>query len=179
MQYPTLAAVTASSRCNLKAITDVIVNGHQAKALIDSGSSLSCIDPSLVHKLKLSVQPESKEVSMASLEHQSKIGGSRLVKLGIQDQKYNDVHLFIMNKLCTDIILGQDFLEQYKSVEIAFGGSEPTFHVCSLKAMNVPPPSSFRNLTPDCKPVAVKSRRYTADDSKFIETETKNPYQME
>ena len=31
----------------------------------------------------------------------------------------------------------------------------------------------FRNLTPDCKPVAVKSRRYTADDSKYIETETK------
>ena len=97
MQYPTLAAVAASSGCNLKAITDVIVNGHQAKALTDSGSSLSCIDPSLVHKLKLSVQPESKEVSMASLEHQSKIEGSCLVKLGIQDQKYNDVHLFIMN----------------------------------------------------------------------------------
>ena len=85
MQYPTLAAVTASSWCNLNAITDVIVNGLQAEALIDSGSSLSCIDPSLVHKLKLSVQPESKEVSMASLEHQSKIEGSCLVKLGIQD----------------------------------------------------------------------------------------------
>ena len=174
MQYPTLAAVTASSGRNLKAITDVIVNGHQAKALIDSGSSLSCIDPSLVHKLKLSVQPESKEVSMASLEHQSKIEDSCLVKLGIQDQKYNDVHLFIMNKLCTDIILGQDFLKQYKSVEITFGGSEPTLHAYALKAMNVPPPSLFQNLTPDCKPVAIKSRRYTADDSKFIETETKN-----
>ena len=78
-----------------------------------------------------------------------------------------------MNKLCTDIILGQDFLKQYKSVEITFGGSEPTLHVCALKAMNVPQPSLFQNLTPDCKPVAVKSRRYTADDSKFIETETK------
>ena len=78
-----------------------------------------------------------------------------------------------MNKLCTDIILGQDFLKQYKSVEITFGGSKPTLHVCALKAMNVPSPSLFRNLTPDCKPVAVKSRRYTADDSKFIETETK------
>ena len=78
-----------------------------------------------------------------------------------------------MNKLSTDIILGQDFLKQYKSAEITFGGSEPTLHVCALKAMNVPPPSLFRNLTLDCKPVAVKSRRYTADDSKFIETETK------
>ena len=33
-----------------------------------------------------------------------------------------------MNKLCTDITLGQDFLKQYKSVEITFGGSEPTFN---------------------------------------------------
>ena len=69
--------------------------------------------------------------------------------------------------------MDQDFLKQYKSVEITFGGSEPTLHVCALKAMNVPPPSLFQNLTPDCKPVAIKSRRYTADDSKFIETETK------
>ena len=68
----------------------------------------------------------------------------------------------------------KNFLKQYKSVEITSGGSEPTLHVCALKAMNVPPPSLFRNLTPDCKPVAVKSGRYTADDSKFIETETKN-----
>eukprot|EP00794_Sanderia_malayensis_P014594 gene14594-16102_t len=59
MLQPTLAAVTASSGC--KAITDVIVNGHQVNALIDSGSSLSCIDPSLVHKLELSVHPESKK----------------------------------------------------------------------------------------------------------------------
>ena len=59
-----------------------------------------------MHRLELSVQPESKKVSMASLEHQSKIEGSCLLKFGIQDQKYNDVHLFIMNKLCTDIILG-------------------------------------------------------------------------
>ena len=59
------------------------------------------------------------------------------------------------------------------SVEITFGGPEPTLHVCGLKAMNVPPPSFLQNLTLDCKPVGIKSRKYTTDDSKFIEAETR------
>ena len=41
-----------------------------------------------------------------------------------------------------------------------------------MTAMDVKPPSLFSNLTPDCKPIAVKSRRYTSSDVKLIESET-------
>ncbi|XP_038652364.1 uncharacterized protein LOC119965671 [Scyliorhinus canicula] len=43
--------------------------------------------------------------------------------------------------------------------------------VCSLASLKVDPPSLFANLTPDCKPVATRSRRYSAQDRSFIRSE--------
>ena len=42
---------------------------------------------------------------------------------------------------------------------------------CSLSTLTIPPPLLFANLTPDCKPVATKSRRYSAGDRAFIQSE--------
>ncbi|XP_059843069.1 uncharacterized protein LOC132403623 [Hypanus sabinus] len=42
---------------------------------------------------------------------------------------------------------------------------------CSLSTLKIPPPPLFANLTPDCKPVATKSRRYSAGDRAFIRSE--------
>ncbi|XP_059827450.1 uncharacterized protein LOC132395170 [Hypanus sabinus] len=42
---------------------------------------------------------------------------------------------------------------------------------CSLSTLKIPPPPLFANLTPDCKPVATKSRRYSAGDRAFIQSE--------
>ena len=38
--------------------------------------------------------------------------------------------------------------------------------------MNVSPPPLFKNLTPDCKPIAIKSKRKSVSDAKFIHNET-------
>ena len=106
---------------------------------------------------------------MPSLERQYKTECSCLVNLIIQDKNFTNVPLFLMKRLCAGIILGQDLLDQYKSAEITFGGPEPTLHVCGLKTMNVQPPCSlFQNLTPDCKLIAIKSRRYNTDNCKFF-----------
>ena len=63
-------------------------------------------------------------------------------------------------------------MRKHKSVEFDFGGDEPPLHICGMTAMDVKPRSLFSNLTLDCKPIAVKSRRYTSSDDKFIESET-------
>ncbi|XP_062891719.1 uncharacterized protein LOC134339275 [Mobula hypostoma] len=42
---------------------------------------------------------------------------------------------------------------------------------CGLSTLRIPPPPLFANLTPDCKPVAIKSRRYSAGDRAFIKSE--------
>jgi hypothetical protein len=58
-----------------------------------------------------------------------------------------------------DIILGQDFQKEHKSVIIEYGGSKPELMipkstpVCALSAASVEEPSLFANLRPDCKPI--------------------------
>jgi len=86
--------------------------------------------------------------------------------------------------LCAAVLLGLDFQSHLQSVTLQYNGplppltdsnrqylncpSRPTFN---LSTLNVPPPSLFANLTPDCKPVATKSRRYSTEDRSFIRTE--------
>ena len=52
-----------------------------------------------------------------------------------------------------------------------FKGEKPTFSVCGLTAAKVEPPALFENLTPDCRPVATKSRRFTKPEELFIDSE--------
>ena len=41
-----------------------------------------------------------------------------------------------------------------------------------LKSIKTEPPTPCSNLTPDCKPIAIKSRKYSQEDWIFIEKET-------
>ena len=41
-----------------------------------------------------------------------------------------------------------------------------------LKSIKTEPPTPFSILTPDCKPIAIKSRKYSQEDRIFIEKET-------
>ena len=72
-----------------------------------------------------------------------------------------------------DVILAHDVLHEHKSVEIPFGGSDHLLTVCSLATMPLPLPALFGNLTPGCRPVAIKSRRHTVPDDKFIKSEVR------
>ena len=76
-----------------------------------------------------------------------------------------------MKNLCSDVIIGHDFLELHSSLKISFGGPKPTLNICGLLAGNVQYPSLFNNLSPDCKPIAIKSRKYSSEDKYFIKKE--------
>ena len=63
---PTLFAIPAAFPQNLShAATQVTVNGHPVKALIDSFSSDSFIRPTVAQRLYLAVCSTSKAISMA------------------------------------------------------------------------------------------------------------------
>ena len=134
---------------------------------MDSGSTHSFIRPLVVRKFNLSVQQTSGEIC-----RKSKIQGSCDIRFFLQDHCYKDVPLSILDNPCEEVILGQDFMRKHTSVEFDFGGDKPPLHICGMTTVDVKPPSLFSNLTPDCTPIAVKSRRYTSSDAKFIESET-------
>ena len=69
------------------------------------------------------------------------------------------------------MLLGQDFQRLHESVTLNYGGSLPPIVICGLTAMKIDPPELFAHLSSDCKPIATRSRRYSAEDRAFIERE--------
>ena len=70
-----------------------------------------------------------------------------------------------------DVILGLNFQKQHKAVTLKFEGKKPPLLICGLSRLNVSPPSLFGSLSPNCKPIASKSCRYSKEDQLFIEME--------
>ena len=82
--------------------------------------------------------------------------------------------LYVLENLCAQVILGQDFLVRNQKVVFNFGGYRPALIVSSigsLTSMKVEPPRLFEHLTSNCKPVAVRSRKHTPENKRFIRDE--------
>ena len=124
-------------------------------------------------KLKLEILPVSTpiSVSMADSSCSSPVVGKCVVNLKYLDNEYTNAPLFVMDNLCTELIIGQDILNQHDSLKIYFGGKKPVLTVCGLANLNDTPSSLYSNIDPACKPIAVKYRRYNHLDKEFIDAE--------
>ncbi|XP_072395075.1 uncharacterized protein [Diabrotica undecimpunctata] len=118
-------------------------------------------------------KPCIQTVSMASLSHTSEVKGVTTQNIKIGDHSYDNINLLIVKNLCADIIIGHDVLSNHSSLEFEFGGPKEVFKVCSVVEASVPAVPLFCNLTSNCKPIAVKSRRHSAEDQIFIKNEIK------
>ena len=152
---------------------NVKIKNYKTKALVDSGSTFSFISKNLVQLLNLDIIPAKGEVSMANSTPSTKLEGKCLINFCLQNREYENVEVYVLDKLCADIILGQDFMGKHESVTFKFDGKEPALHVCALTAMDITPPTLFEHLTNDCKPIAVKSRKQSTDNNTFITEETR------
>jgi len=76
-----------------------------------------------------------------------------------------------MNGLLWDVILGHEFLKLHESVQFNFGGPEQSLQLGILEPLKCQNPARlFEHMTPDCHPIAAKSRNYSKADQEFIET---------
>ena len=124
-----------------------------------------------MEQLDLPVIKTSVQVSMASQSHSNSVSGYCVSGISISDRLYKQVKLFVLENLCTDIILGLDFQMVHQYVQFNFGGKEPPMNVCLLEMSGITPPSLFPKLSPDCQPIATKSRKYSSADKSFIKQE--------
>ena len=114
---------------------------------------------------------------MASSYLATETNGLCCTDIDLNNNHYKSVNLKVMKNLCCDVILGQDFQRQHKSVQIMYGGPKPDLVIrgeelhCALAAASLESPSLFGNLNPKCKPIATKSRKFGKDDREFIEHE--------
>lgn len=164
------AAILASVSSVSAAIVPVRLGRNAVDALVDTGSSKSFVRFEVAKDAGLQISPASGAITLASTTH-AEIRGSCMADLTINGKEYKDVSLFILDALCTPLLLGHDFLKRHQTVSVDFGGDQPPLEVCGLVAMDINPPTLFGNLSSDCQPVQVKSRRYTEAEQKFITDE--------
>ena len=61
--------------------------------------------------------------------------------------------------------------------DITYGESKPPITFAALTCMKTEPPELFAHLTPDCHPIATKSRKYFQNDGNFIRDEVQRSYE--
>ncbi|KRX56697.1 hypothetical protein T09_15461 [Trichinella sp. T9] len=170
----TLASVGSTFPHSLaKAVVKILLCGKEINCLIDTGSSESFIHPEIVKRLGLKTIQSSEPVSMASSALSIKALGCITVDLKVQDRLYKSFRLRVLPHLCADVILGQDFHRMHESVTLNYGGNLPPLIICGLATLRVDPPRLFAHLSPDCRPIATTSRKFSAEDTNFIRNEVR------
>ena len=158
-----------------QSMTDVEINKQSVQGVADSASSYSFIHPNCAKSLGLIMTPTNNKpkISMASKSLTAEVQGYCEIQLKVKDRTYDNFKLFILPNLCTNLILGLDFLSLHESITMKYGGSQPPLTVCGLSTLKVEPPALFSNLTPNCRPIADKSRNYSQEDREFIDGEVR------
>jgi len=171
INQPSIASMIDNVPSSLSKSSGVVrVCGREVRVLFDSCSSESFIHLRLVSSLKLKVRP-SKTISMAASAFSTEVKGRTCVNIRSQGQDYTGVRLGVLDHLCCDILLGTDFQAQHSSVDFKFGGNNTTLTACGFTTLRTKSPTPFKNLTADCHPVAVESRKYSQEDRAFINEE--------
>ena len=161
----------AAPNCLSRSVTNITVNGIELQALIDTGSSGSFVSSEVVSANKWKLIPDDSVITMASTAHSCSTSGYCCVSIQHKDVVYELFKLRVLPNLCADVLLGHDFLSLHDKIEIPFGGRRGVLTVCGLSPVNLTSPSLFTNLSPDCKPIATKSRRHSPEDEQFIISE--------
>ena len=91
--------------------------------------------------------------------------------INLQIHVRKNVEVLIIKNLCADFLIGQDLLKNHSSIEIEFKGKKPPLRLCSVAAALVTLVSLFSILTPDFRPIVIKSICQTEEDRKFIAAE--------
>ena len=167
---------TSSSQPNhplSHSMQSVEINSHSVTCVADSASSSSFIHPQCAEELGLTLIPihHKYEVGMASDSLKATSTSYCIVQLKVNNRLYENFKIFVLPNLCTNLILGLDFLAKHKYVALQYGGNEPPINLCGFSKLKIKPKSLFANLPPQCKPIADSRRRYSKEDSEFISSE--------
>ncbi|KAA3673814.1 uncharacterized protein DEA37_0014465, partial [Paragonimus westermani] len=117
-----------------KAVVQITVNGISLNAIIDTGSSDSYICSDIAYKHCWHIYPSNFAISLAYTTYTSVTQGHCLVTVDYRGNRYSSVKLSLLPNLCSDVLLGHDFVKQHQHILISFDGSKPPFSLCSLTA---------------------------------------------
>ena len=147
--------------------------------MLDSGSIRTFINKAIAQLLNLYIIPKSRTISLANPKHRATIIGEVVVDITLQGTTHKGVVIEVIDNLFIDLIIGKDLMKRYKRVTFEFDGPNEDLIIGAIPddtifpAMSVEPPPLFTHVSPNIKPIASKSRRYSQPDSTFIKEETR------
>ena len=95
-----------------RSVVPCSLNGLLLGSLLDTEAFDNVVDKKVAESLGLKPRGGTSVVSMASGKLNAKILGEISGSLQIQERNYFDVTLGVVPDLCSDIVLGQSFIEQ-------------------------------------------------------------------
>ncbi|XP_031333869.1 uncharacterized protein LOC116163879 [Photinus pyralis] len=146
---------------------------NTVNSLIDDGSShcstISAASPSSLKGATILITVNGYKA--ASLNQVSVVEGICFANITMNKHNYRQIPLLIVDNLCADVIVGHDLLKEHSKIEFELGGPHEPLRICNVMQSSVPPASIFTNLSPNIRPIAVRSRRYSIQDEEFIKQE--------
>ena len=101
-----MATIKETENLLHKATKDAFLNGKLVSALVVSGSTSSFVGKNICDDLKLKIFPANCNVSMATLGLSTPALGVCYVTLKYDDFEHRNAKLIVLEKLCSDMILG-------------------------------------------------------------------------
>jgi len=139
-----------------------MLQGVPVQILVDSGASENFVDREIANCLGRPVKGNATSISMASSEVSVQTCGKVSGELNLLGRKYRDASFNIMQNLCADVIVGQEFLKRHASVTFVMYGTEETLLIAtpmcsdaahlSVAVAKRDTPRLFEFLSPNCKP---------------------------
>ena len=146
--------------------------------LIDTGASDNFINKRVADELQIEGRGPAEQISLATTKAEARIHGKAVIDINICGKVYHQVQLRLMSDLRADGILDQKFLRRHSEITLHYGRSDHPLRILlepqsalNVSAANLTPPRIFEFLATDCKPFAIKSRRYNREDSDFSKSE--------
>ena len=183
---PSLASVLAGTPESLSptVVRVCLNNKFNVSCLVDTGSSDSFINNTIVKRYGLDVKPsKDKPVTLAAGENEVQIRGVCATSFEISGYQYRNVDLKVLDSLCADMILGIDLMKKHNAVQFHMGGKGDDLIIdgfsplCGLTTVNREPQRLFEYLDEGCKPIRSPSRKYSSDDNRFIANEVQRMLQ--
>ena len=127
-------------------------------------------------EVHLHPQSDPTKVSLAPDSSITEVFEKVCSNLKIQGRGYSNITFGVVPKLCADIVLGQNFLNQYEDVVLKLVGVHEHLVVeansySGVSASSVDAPRLFHSLDAHCKLIATEPRKFNQEDKHFIRKE--------
>ena len=167
-------------------IRQVLFNGQEFSALIDTGASMNYIMVEVVDKLGLILDPyRTAQVTLGDLSNTEALGTVWIeVAIKGSPNSKNWQEFYVLENCPKNILLGIPFCKAFNSIRLPFCGRLPTLNVvpnrsrgkkrvsCSLSStIKVEAPMLFWHLVDPVLPIRQVAKKYSIDEKSFIATE--------